>query len=107
MKISKFNENKLYTTEQELKSYILAIIENEVETEHVPYSDNDDYEISSKSREKAADEIVKYIMNDLTSEIIKEIQLKMPFFNCCTISLTYCIITNITFIPPIYTSISC
>ena len=76
MKISKFNENKLYTTEQELKSYILAIIENEVETEHVPYSDNDDYEISSKSREKAADEIVKYIMNDLTSEIIKEIQLK-------------------------------
>ena len=72
--VKKFNENKLFSIEEELELKILEIIEYEVETERVNYTD--DYEITGISREKAAKEIVKYLIDNLTPEMIKEIQLK-------------------------------
>lgn len=63
MKIQKFNENfypyKDY--EEELKMNILDIIENEVENEPIPYDSSNGMQISDKSRELAAEKIIKYL----------------------------------------------
>ena len=63
MKIRKFNEDfypyKNY--EEELKYHIYDIIGSEVETEYIPYDSSGGVQISDKSREKAAEEIVKYL----------------------------------------------
>lgn len=72
MKISKFNENKLYSIEQKLELDILEIIEYEVEMETY-YGDE---RISYESKEKASKEIVKYLIDNLTPEIMDEIKLK-------------------------------
>ena len=62
MKIKKFTENNLYKNyEEELKYHIYDIISSEVETENIPYDSSNGIQISDKSREKAAEEIIKYL----------------------------------------------
>ena len=61
MKIKKFNEkfNPYNSPEEELEFNIRDIIQNEVETRHVKYSD--DIEVSYDSIEKAAKKIIDYL----------------------------------------------
>ena len=73
MKIRKFNES-MSAAEERLESDIYDIIRSEVGIERVIYSD--DYGISSESVDNAAKEIVKYLINEMTQEILNELILK-------------------------------
>ena len=79
MKIQKFNEKLLgppvyNDVQSELESNITDLIHSNVEMQSVKYSD--DMEISYKSIETASKEIFKYIIENITPEIITEFIIK-------------------------------
>ena len=61
MRVKKFNEkfNPYNSTEEELEANIRDIIESELETQQVRYSD--DIEISSDSIDTAAKKVMEYL----------------------------------------------
>jgi hypothetical protein len=79
MKIQRFNEKLLglpvyRDVQSELESNIADLIHSNVEMQTVKYSD--DMEISYKSIEIASKEIFKYIIENITPEIINEFIIK-------------------------------